>query len=108
MGVMKTPTLSIVLGLAFISTSLAVDPPPDGGYPNQNTAEGEDALFSLSTGADNTALGFEALFDTTTGFSNTAVGSQALTNNIGGSNNTAVGFLAMPNNTRGPGILLSV
>ena len=26
----------------------AVSPPPDGGYPGQNTAEGEKALFSLS------------------------------------------------------------
>ena len=32
--------------------------PPDGGYPNQNTAEGNNALFSLSTGARNTAVGY--------------------------------------------------
>ena len=32
--------------LAFSATVRAVDPPPDGGYPNQNTAEGEDALFA--------------------------------------------------------------
>ena len=36
-------------------------PPPDGGYPNQNTAEGDDALFSLTDGTDNTAIGFDAL-----------------------------------------------
>jgi len=76
--------------LAFAPVALAVDPPPDGGYPNQNTAEGEDALFSLSTGADNTALGFEALFDNTIASGNTAVGSQALNHNHG-RNNTAVG-----------------
>jgi hypothetical protein len=29
----------------------AVVPPPDGGYPNFNTAEGQNALFSLTTGA---------------------------------------------------------
>src|SRR5204863_438364 len=48
----------------------AVDPPPDGGYPNQNTAEGEDAPFSLTTGADNTAMGFDALDSNTTGSDN--------------------------------------
>ena len=86
--------------LAFAPVALAVDPPPDGGYPNQNTAEGEDALFSLSTGADNTALGFEALFDNTIASGNTAVGSQALNHNHG-RNNTAVGSQALTNNIRG-------
>jgi len=28
----------------------AVSPAPDGGYPGGNTAEGENALFSLTTG----------------------------------------------------------
>jgi hypothetical protein len=40
----------------------AVVPPPDGGYPNANTAEGTDALFSLTIGSNNTAIGFNALF----------------------------------------------
>ena len=45
----------------------AVDPPPDGGYPGDNTAEGEEALFSLTTngfdlGVNNTALGKQALY----------------------------------------------
>jgi hypothetical protein len=36
------------LALLILRTMLfAVDPPPDDGYPNENTAEGEDALFSL-------------------------------------------------------------
>src|SRR5207245_6766313 len=30
---------------ALSPTAQAVDPPPDGGYPSQNTAEGEHALF---------------------------------------------------------------
>lgn len=42
------------------TTSLAVSPPPDGGYPDANTAEGEDELFSLATGLSNTALGSDA------------------------------------------------
>jgi hypothetical protein len=28
----------------------AVSPPPDGGYPGGNTAEGQNALLSLTTG----------------------------------------------------------
>ena len=38
-------------------------PPPDGDYRNRNTAEGKDALFSLTTGAENTAIGFQALYN---------------------------------------------
>src|SRR5215813_12569322 len=52
----------------------AVDPPPDGGYPGNNTAEGTDALFSLTGGAFNTAIGFDALYSNTIGGTNTAVG----------------------------------
>ena len=53
--------------LAISSAALAFDPPPDGGCANQNTAEGEDALLSLSSGTDNTAIDFHALFGDTTG-----------------------------------------
>lgn len=42
---------------ALSPTARAVDPPPDGGYPGDNTAEGTDALFSLTGGTENTALG---------------------------------------------------
>jgi len=35
----------------------AVSPPPDGGYPGGNTAEGQGALLSLTDGAFNTAVG---------------------------------------------------
>src|SRR5438034_11807794 len=52
----------------------AVDPPPDGGYPNANTAEGDQALYSLTSGADNTAVGFNALFSDTTGSNSTSSG----------------------------------
>src|SRR6476620_1673937 len=58
-----------------------LSPPPDGGYPNDNTAEGEDALFSLTTGDSNTAIGFNALYSNTTGFGNTATGYTALQSN---------------------------
>jgi Chaperone of endosialidase len=78
----------------------AVSPPPDGGYPNGNTAEGDFALFSLASGSDNTAIGFAALLSVTDGIENTAVGSKALQNNFG-SYNTAVGYEALFSNTNG-------
>ena len=39
----------------------AVTPAPDGGYPGQNTAEGDNALLNLTSGIFNTAVGFQAL-----------------------------------------------
>jgi hypothetical protein len=93
---MKTMTNIIypafaVLALACFSlgpTAQAVDPPPDGGYPGENTAEGDNALFNLTSGADNTAVGSEVLSSNTTGNLNTAIGSGALLNNTTGSSNT--------------------
>ncbi len=46
----------------FSLTARAVSPPPDGGYAGANTAEGAQALQSLTTGLDNTAVGYQALF----------------------------------------------
>jgi hypothetical protein len=44
-------TLALALTwLALPPSAEAVDPPPDGGYPYLNTAEGTDALFNLTTG----------------------------------------------------------
>jgi hypothetical protein len=95
----------IPLALAWFALSptaqAQLSPPPDGGYPNNNTAEGTDALFSLTTGPDNTAVGFDALFSNTTGDSNTATGSQALVSNTTGVRNTANGFAALESNTTG-------
>src|SRR5437899_9220052 len=74
--------LALAVGLFALSpAALAVDPPPDGGYPNQNTAEGDGALNSLTTGAYNTANGFQALFANKTGGYNTATGFCALYSN---------------------------
>src|ERR1700726_2500711 len=75
--------VSFALALALCAPSptarAQVPPPaPDGGYPNGNTAEGTNALFSLTIGTDNTATGFEALFSNTTGTFNTATGWKAL------------------------------
>src|SRR5512133_3833374 len=83
--------LTLVLALAaFLPTAQAQLPPaPDGGYPSDNTAEGDGALFSLTSGANNTAIGSGALFSNTTGNSNTASGNLALTSNTTGAANTA-------------------
>jgi hypothetical protein len=90
----NTTILPVLIALALgcfarSPTARAVDPPPDGGYPGGNTAEGEDALFSLTTGVRNTATGFDALFNNTTGYNNTAVGFEALQSNTTGWGNTA-------------------
>src|SRR5262245_8453324 len=48
---MKILNLCVAITLicfALSQTTEAVNPPPDGDYPGQNTAEGESALFDLS------------------------------------------------------------
>src|SRR5438132_7303666 len=72
----------------------------DGFYPNFTTAEGCDALASLTVGAGNTALGWRSLFLDTTGSFNTGVGGGALALN-NGSSNTAVGVAALLLNASG-------
>src|SRR5262249_35116047 len=70
-GTVAALLLMLALGCFALSPTVrAVDPPPGGGYPNQNIAAGEDALFSLTTGADNTAMRFAALDSNTTGADN--------------------------------------
>jgi hypothetical protein len=95
----------IPLVLAAFALSLTAEaqlsPPPDGGYDGDNTAEGTDALFNLTTGPDNTAIGFDALYSDTTGDSNTAIGSQTLFSNTTGVRNTANGYAALNSNTTG-------
>jgi len=102
--------IPLALGLACFAlapAARAVDPPPDGGYLNDNTAEGENALFSLTTGFWNTAIGFHALWNTTTGSANTAIGQSALFSNTTGVSNTATGnnvlFINTGNNNTATG-----
>jgi hypothetical protein len=120
---MKTILQLLTTFLAFLCLSAgapkaeAVVPPPDGGYPNFNTAEGQNALFSLTTGAANTAVGWFSLwgnaagsFNTAAGVgallfntadNNTAFGAAALLFNMTGGQNTAVGTAALLNNDDG-------
>ena len=81
----------ILAWFVLLPATQAVSPPPDGGYANQNTAEGEDALFSLTTGFRNTAIGFDALYNNTTGSDNTANGFRRSLSNTTGFDNTANG-----------------
>src|SRR5213593_4397055 len=100
-GLFLIPLVLVLAGLALAPAARALNPPPDGGYLNQTTAEGDGALFSLTTGFGNTALGFNALNANTTGSLNAATGRNALLNNTTGDNNTADGSAALLNNMTG-------
>ena len=91
---------AILSALAFLPGAQAVVPAPDGCYPNFTTAEGCNALNSLTTGAGNTGVGWYSLFSNTTGNFNTGVGAGALALN-NADNNTAVGAGALFLNTTG-------
>jgi uncharacterized coiled-coil protein SlyX len=80
----------------------AVVPAPDGGYTGFNTAEGQNALLSLTSGTGNTAVGWVSLLSITGGNFNTAVGAGALFANTA-DENTATGAGALLSNTTGSG-----
>jgi Chaperone of endosialidase len=104
---------------ALVPMAPAVVPPPDGGYPGGNTAEGQNALLSRTTGGFNAAIGWLSLRGLTTGSfntgigagtlalnnadQNTATGAGALLSNTIGSFNTAHGAFALFTNTEGGG-----
>src|SRR5260370_26931678 len=90
-------TIALPLALAcfaLLPTARAVDPAPDGGYANQNTAEGDAALFSLTSGQNNTAIGFNALYSNAVGNANTPIGDLTLADTLHGPN-TVVGVAAL-------------
>ena len=93
-----------MLSFAFAGLLLkahAVIPPPDGGYPGGNTAEGQNALLSLTTGGFNTAVGWLSLRTNTEGSFNTALGAGTLFANTTAPQNTATGAGALLSNTTG-------
>jgi hypothetical protein len=101
----KTTILPLLLAgvlacFGHLPKAEAVVPAPDGGYPGGNTAEGQAALLSLTTGGFNTAVGWFSLESLTTGSYNTGVGAGTLVLNTGDSN-TAVGTGALLLNTTG-------
>src|SRR5437870_7477702 len=71
----------VLTWFALSPIARAVDPPPDGDYPNGNTAEGVYALLNLTSGLYNTAVVAGTLEDNTTGNYNTATGGLALYSN---------------------------
>jgi Chaperone of endosialidase len=99
----KFSTFVIAALLAWIEllpNTKAISPAPDGGYPGGNTAEGQNALFSLSTGTYNTAGGLFSLMSNQQGQFNTGVGAGALLANVA-HKNTAIGAGALLSNKMG-------
>src|SRR6266508_5237784 len=95
----------------------ATDTPDPGAKPLSNTADGVNALLSITTGLYNSAFGFDSLLSTSdtsfntgvgagtlrlnTSSSNSAVGAGALVSNTTAGSNTAVGTFAMFVNSTG-------
>ena len=118
----KAPALFICL-LSAVATSALAQQPPDlvksdslantamgtnallnvnlSEYGCHNTASGEDALYSDTSGSYNTATGFSSLFSNTSGENNTAAGYESLYFNSTGSSNTANGYRTLYANTTG-------
>src|SRR4029077_14020200 len=92
--------LALTCFALFGPNAAGVLPAPDGGYPGGNTAEGQNALFSLTTGGYNTALGVFSLKSNTEGGFNTATGAGTLLVNTA-DENTATGAGALLSNTTG-------
>jgi hypothetical protein len=101
---LRTIIPSLFIGLTLLCSAgpkvFGVNPRPDGGYPGGNTAEGQKALFSRTTGGFNTAVGWFSLDSLTTGSYNTGVGAGTLVLNSG-DENTATGVGALFSNTTG-------
>jgi endosialidase-like protein len=95
----RSPLVAVAVGLLVIPPVMfAVMPPPDGGYPGGNTAEGQNALLSRTNGMYNAAVGWLSLENLTTGTANTGVGAGTLALN-NGDRNTATGAGALLFNT---------
>jgi hypothetical protein len=100
----RASALGLFAALVLPSLAFAIDPPPGGGYPADDTALGTNALFSVGSTypPDSTAIGFQALYSAIAGSGeNTAVGSNAMFSNTTGGANVAVGVYAMGANTTG-------
>jgi hypothetical protein len=93
--------IALALGtLALVQRAEAVNPPPDGGYPGGNTAEGQAALLNLTSGTFNTAVGLLSLSGLKEGNFNTGLGAGTLLFNVA-DENTATGAGALLSNTTG-------
>jgi hypothetical protein len=116
--IISTTVLSALICFGLLPGAHAVGPEaPDTALAGGNTADGQSALGSLTTGLYNSAFGFlsllsnaDANFNTgvgagvllvNTASENTAVGAGALFSNVDGSDNNAVGAFALFNNVSG-------
>ena len=91
---------AILSGLVCFPFLLKAQAGPEAALPGLNTADGDHALFSITTGTANTAVGWRSLSSDTTGSFNTGLGAAALALN-NGSSNTAVGVAALLLNSTG-------
>jgi hypothetical protein len=94
--------LALTCFALFDPSAFGVVPAPDGGYLGGNTAEGQHALLSLTSGTYNTGVGLFSLRSNAEGNFNTAVGAGTLLANTG-SRNTATGAGALLSNTTAEG-----
>jgi hypothetical protein len=90
----------VCFGLCQQVQSATDTPDPGGSLPTSNTADGQGALGSLTTGLYNSAFGFLSLLSNADANFNTGVGAGALLVN-NASNNTAVGAGGLFSNTDG-------
>jgi uncharacterized coiled-coil protein SlyX len=94
--------MSALACFSLLAKAQAVGPDaPDAALPGGNTAEGQLALGSLTTGFYNSAFGIYSLLSLTDGNFNTGVGAGTLLANTAGEN-TATGAGALFSNTTGP------
>src|SRR5215470_12045225 len=92
---------TVAIALCWLSLSPPLQAQCPSFCPGQgaNTALGNGALDSLTTGIANTAVGSNALGSLTTGTHNTAIGASALASNSTGNFNMAIGTDALRDNT---------
>jgi hypothetical protein len=91
-------TQAVNLG-AFNLTVNSISVGKGSGSGAANTAVGNLALSSATTGFTNTAFGSGTLKSVTTGYENVAIGHNALTNGISFTRITAIGWAAGENHT---------
>lgn len=94
---LASPTFTGTLTTANDAVINSVKVGKGGGNISSNTALGNNAGQSNTTGNNNTSIGVSAGFNTQSGQLNTAIGSQAMVNNVGGSSCVAVGVNALLN-----------
>ncbi len=107
-SIMKTGSIiTLLCALLFLALLPKVQGASESALPGFNTADGDHALFSNSTGIGNSAFGWYSLKANTDGALNTGVGAGTLALNIGnqstgeGTQNTAVGAVALLLNSKG-------